>query len=194
MYNKTLFHNTMLSNVSIQKYLNSKDIIINPWHDEMMGAARVTLYLGEKLLIPDGKTIVDIKNNIAPQYQKITDFTKENPFHLKPNMFVLGETLEKIGLSEKVGMLIEGRSTIARLGISVVQTAMIIDTGQKPKKMTLEIYNSGPNTVLLYPKMKFCRACFFALNPPATIRYDSEGKYQSDDANLPIFQQEMKED
>src|SRR5438552_369547 len=180
----------MFSNVSIEKYLKSKDIMINPWHDEMMRAARVTLYLGNRLLIPDGRIIVDVRKKIAPAYQEVI-LTDEKPFPLKSQMFILGETLEEIGLSEKVGMLIEGRSTLVRLGISVVQTAMIVDTGQKPKKMTLEIYNAGPNTVLLYPKMKFCRACFFEVHPPATLRYDSDGKYQSGDVNRPIFREEF---
>jgi dCTP deaminase len=183
----------MLSNVSIQKYITSKDIIINPWHDDMMGAARITLYLGTRLLIPDGTTIIDVQKKITPKYQEVT-LTNEHSFSLKPHMFVLGETLEEIGLSEKIGMLIEGRSTLARLGISVVQTAMIVDTGQKPKKMTLEIHNAGPNTVLLYPKMKFCRACFFLVEPPATLRYDNDGKYQTGDANIPIFQEEFKKE
>lgn len=108
-------------------------------------------------------------------------------------MFVLGETYEEIGLSEKIGMLLEGRSTIARLGLTVVQTAMIIDSGQKPKKMTLEIRNNGYNTILLYPQMKFCRACFFLLEPPASIRYDNDGKYQSGDENVPKFKNEIRE-
>lgn len=51
----------MLSNISIKKFLASKDIIINPWHEDMMGAARITLYLGNKILIPDKTTIVDVK-------------------------------------------------------------------------------------------------------------------------------------
>lgn len=182
----------MLSNISIKKFLDSKDIIVNPWHEDMMGATRITLYLGNKILIPDTKTIVDVKKNILPDYKTII-ITADKPFPLEPDMFILGETNEEIGLSEKIGMLLEGRSTIARLGISVVQTAMIIDSGQKPKKMTLEIRNNGNNTVLLYPQMKFCRACFFLLDPPANIRYDTFGKYQTGDANVPKFNKEIRE-
>jgi dCTP deaminase len=192
LYNKEVeLNKLMLSNISIKQYLESGDIIINPWNDDMMGASRITLYLGEQILIPDKETVVDVKRNIIPQYETIA-LTDNNPFSLKPDMFVLGETYEEIGLSQKVGMLLEGRSTLARLGITVVQTAMIIDTGQKPKKMTLEIRNNGYNTVLLYPRMKFCRACFFLLNPSASIRYDSEGKYKPGDENIPKFKNEIR--
>ena len=182
----------MLSNVSIQKFLDSKDIVINPWHEELMGAARVSLHLGETILIPENETIVDVKKNVLPHYDTQI-ITNSNPFFLKSNMFVLGETYEEIGLSEKIGMLIEGRSTLARLGITVVQTAMIIDTGQIPKKMTLEIKNNSQNTILLYPKMKFCRACFFLLDPPASIRYDHSGKYKPNDSHKPIFDKEFRD-
>ncbi|HSD98708.1 MAG TPA: dCTP deaminase [Patescibacteria group bacterium] len=182
----------MLSNVSILELIKSKDIILSPWDESLIRPAGVTLRLGEIIIVPKAGNVVDIKNNILPEYES-TKITLEKPFKLEPNMFVLADTLEEIGLSEKVGMLLEGRSTIARLGISVVQTAMIIDTGQKPKTMTLEIHNAGPNAVLLYPKMLFCRACFFLLNPAATTRRDtSNDKYFKGDANLPIFKDEIR--
>lgn len=181
-------HN-MLSNVSIKKFLETKDIIIDPWEIEMLEAARITLHLGAKILIPQ-KGVVDIKKNKLPKYKE-TAITENKPLPLKPGMFILGETLELIGLSEKVGMLIEGRSTIARLGISVVQASMIVDSGQNPKKMTLEIFNAGPNTILLYKGMRFCRGCFFKLLPAATIRYDTKGRYKGD-SNKPIFRDDIK--
>jgi len=183
----------MLSNVSIENFLASRDLSIDPWKKEMLGSCRVTLHLGEKILIPDGKVVVDVKNNITPDYEEVK-LTDSDPFKLEPGMFVVGETFETIGLSERVAMIVDGRSTFARLGISVVQTAILADSGQKPKKTTLEIKNSGPNPFLLYPRMRFCRAFFLELNPPATLRYDSEGRYQSGDSNKPIFRNDIKED
>lgn len=183
----------MLSNVSILKLIKSKDIVLSPWNEDLIRPGGVTLRLGEVILVPKPGVIIDVKKNTLPEYEKIF-ISSDGPFKLEPNMFVLSETYEEIGLSEKVGMLLEGRSTLARLGLSVVQTAMIIDTGQKPKKMTLEIHNAGPNPVMLYPKMLFCRACFFLLNPPADIRRDNpENKYLHGDANLPVFMNEIKE-
>ncbi|MBI4170194.1 MAG: dCTP deaminase [Candidatus Aenigmarchaeota archaeon] len=182
----------MLSNVSIKKFMESGDIVVDPWNGEMMGAARITLHLGENILMPEGNAVVDVLKGVLPDYTKI-EITKEKPFLLKPGIFVIGETFEKIGISEKIGMLLDGRSTLARVGLTVTQTAMIVDTGQKPKTMTLEIKNDGPNTILLYPKMKFCRACFFLIEPAATTRYDVKGKYLAGDMHKPIFRKELKE-
>ena len=183
----------MLSNISIKKYLDSRDIIIEPWSEEMMGAARISIHFGEKILVPKGDAVVDVVRGITPDYEE-SQLTTQDPFRLDPGAFILGETLERIGLSEKIGMILDGRSTLARLGLTVVQTAMIVDTGQRPKKMTLEVKNNGPHPILLYPKMKFCHAAFFLLNPPATIRYDTDGKYLSDDSQHPIFKKEIKSD
>ena len=180
----------MLSNVSIQKYLASGDIVIDPWNDAMMDAARVALHLGEKILIPEGNAVIDPKRGILPQYREVR-VTDTQPFKLEPNMFVLGSTLEKIGLSERIGAILDGRSTLARLGLSIEQSAIIIDTGQRAKQMTLEIKNSGPHPILLYPLMKFCRVCFFLIEPPATMRHDTEGKYLPGDAHKPIFKKEV---
>ena len=182
----------MLSNVSINKLMKSRDIVIRPWNDKMMDAARVQLHLGESILIPDSRTVVDIVKGIIPKYRKIKT-TMKKPFPLKPGQFIIAETHELIGISERIGMLLDGRSTLARLGLSVTQTAAIIDTGQKPKKMTLEIKNSGPNTILLYPKMKIGKGCFFLLKPKSTIRHDMNAKYLRGDSNKPIFWHELKE-
>jgi dCTP deaminase len=183
----------MLSNVSIKKYLGTRDIIISPWSDKMQDASRITLHLGSNILLSKSNSVVDVVKKTLPKYSKIKT-TSKKPFPLKPGMFVISETFEKVGLSEKIGMILDGRSTLARLGLTVTQSAIIIDSGQKPKKITLEIKNNGPNTILLYPKMKFCKACFFLLNPPATMRYDTNPKYKIDDTNKPIFIHELKEE
>ena len=60
----------MLSNISIKKYLDSGDIIIEPWSEKMMGAARVSIHLGERILFPKGEAIVDVVKGIAPEYEE----------------------------------------------------------------------------------------------------------------------------
>jgi dCTP deaminase len=185
----------MLSDVSIKKYLKSGDIVITPWDDKLLRSCGVTIHLGTTILVPDKKTVVDFKKKIIPKYKKLK-ITATKPYKLKPNEFVLGETWENIGLSEKVCMLIEGRSTVARFGISVTQTAMVIDAGQKSKKMTLEIKNSGPNSVLLYPGLRFCRGIFFKLLPESKSRYDTSpiGRYVKESSNEPILNLEFKDE
>ena len=50
-------------------------------------------------------------------------------FILNPGQFVLAETLECIGLPDNVVATIEGKSSIARLGVTLHQTGGWIDAG-----------------------------------------------------------------
>ena len=74
----------------------------------------------------------------------------------QPGSFLLAETLEDFRLPDNIAGRIEGRSTYARLGIAVHQTAPSVKplwSGQ----LTLEMVNNGPFTYRLYPRMRLCQ-------------------------------------
>ncbi len=52
------------------------------------------------------------------------DFGKRETYALEPNEFVLVMTLEKITVPENMIALVEGRSTYARVGLSMHQTTI----------------------------------------------------------------------
>lgn len=75
---------------------------------------------------------------------------------IRPHSFLLAETLESVKLPANIAARVEGRSTYARLGIAIHQTAPSV----KPNwsgQLTLEIVNNGPFTYLLYPRMRLCQ-------------------------------------
>lgn len=63
-------------------------------------------------------------------------------FRLQPGHFVLAHTLEKIGLPDDLVGLVEGRSSWARVGVSIHVTAPKIDPGFDAT-ITLEMFNFG---------------------------------------------------
>ena len=69
-------------------------------------------------------------------------------YELEPGGFVLGQTLETVAMPNDLMALVEGRSSWARVGLSVHMTAPKIDTGFKGN-VTLEIANMGTATVRL---------------------------------------------
>jgi dCTP deaminase len=73
---------------------------------------------------------------------------------IRPNDFILVRTLERIHLptSSKLAARIEGRSTPARLGMSVHVTAPTIHGGFNGK-ITLEIINHGPFIIKIKPEI-----------------------------------------
>src|SRR5207249_6145816 len=88
-------------------------------------------------------------------------------FILKPGGFVLGWTVERIRLphSSRLAARVEGRSSLARLGVGVHVTAPTIHAGfgstndpQHPgNRIRLEIRNCGPLQVCLQKGMKVCQ-------------------------------------
>ena len=82
-------------------------------------------------------------------------------YELKPQRFVLGWTEEKIELpiSSKIAARIEGKSSIARLGVGVHITAPTIHAGFAGR-VQLEMFNFGPNCIELDAGMKICQLIF----------------------------------
>ena len=101
-------------------------------------------------------------------------------FTIGPGQFILARTRERIALNKRLAMLVEGRSTLARTGISVTQTAMVIEAGHgvpNPRKIVLEVSNAGPFEVTLFPGMRIAKGTIFELKTPTNVLYDSYGKY-----------------
>lgn len=79
---------------------------------------------------------------------------------LKPGEFVLGETLEKVRLPDNIVASIEGKSSLARLGLQIHQTGGWIDAGFSGT-ITLELYNASPRAIKLYAGMPIGQLVFF---------------------------------
>lgn len=181
----------MYSNVDIAAAIKSKQLIIEPFHEKMIKAAGLTLHLGARLLKPVPGVTVDIKNGVIPDFDEIV-LEDDKPYVIKPGEFLLGATYEKVTVGASLGFFIEGRSTLARIGLTIVQTAMLVYPGHRNRAVTLELANHGANDILLYPRMKIARVALLELKSPSTIVYDESGKYRKQqDVGKPIFKNEI---
>jgi len=181
----------MLSNEDIKKVLESGELVIEPFYPEYLRGAGLTLHLGENLLKPKPGTIVDVKKKQAPDYEKIS-ISDDKPYCMQPGEFMLGHTFQMVSVGSRLGFFIEGRSTLARVGLTIVQTAMLVYPGHKNRTVTLELANHGVNPILLYPKMKIARVALFFLQTPSTDKYDDHGKYRVQPlVGGPIFEDEI---
>jgi dCTP deaminase len=132
-----------------------------------------------------------VKRGEPPPYDSIT-ITEDKPYALQPSEFLLGHTLQSVTVGASLGFMIEGRSTLARVGLTIVQTAMMVYPGHSDRPVTLELANHGPNPILLYPRMKIARVVLFELKTPSSVRYDDTGKYREQQSvGLPIFADEI---
>lgn len=110
-------------------------------------------------------------------------------YELKPGQFVLALTHEKITIPNHLIGLVEGRSTYARVGLSMHQTAPWIQPGWSGQ-ITLEIRNSGTLTIALQPLLdRPCQLTFFRLSTELgqgqAYGAQDGGKYQNQSSVLP---------
>ncbi len=67
---------------------------------------------------------------------------------LAPKDFVVAKTREKITLSEDLCGFMEGRSSLAKVGVSVEQSSTFVEPGSD-SRMTLEIFNASDKEVTI---------------------------------------------
>jgi len=87
--------------------------------------------------------------------------THAETFVLQPGQFVLAETLECIGLPDNIVATIEGKSSIARLGVTLHQTGGWIDAGFRGT-ITLEMANVNSRPVKVYAGMPIGQLVFYS--------------------------------
>lgn len=80
---------------------------------------------------------------------------------LEPRSFILCRTREKIALphTSRIAARVEGKSSLARLGLGVHMTAPTIQAGFR-SHLQLEISNVGSLKIKLVPGMRICQLIF----------------------------------
>jgi dCTP deaminase len=95
------------------------------------------------------------------------EVTGDNFFLISPGEFALAWTLEEITLPNFLCARVEGRSTLARLGLSIHQTAPTVHASFS-NPLQLELRNSGPYPLELFPEHPVCQLIIETMTSPAT--------------------------
>lgn len=85
----------------------------------------------------------------AYEYRRKLMLPIGEPYTLHPGSFVLAPTFEHVAMPNDLMAILEGRSSLGRLGVIIHATACIIDPGYNGA-ITLEISNLGQLPVNLY--------------------------------------------
>ena len=95
---------------------------------------------------------------IARDYMEPAPLESDGTFVLRPKEFVLGITRERVELprTSRLAARVEGRSTLARLGLSVHITAPTIHADFRGH-ITLEMANHGQLPLRLRPGLNICQ-------------------------------------
>lgn len=105
---------------------------------------------------------------------------QDQAFFLHPGELALASTLESIMVPDDLVGWLDGRSSLARLGLMVHVTAHRIDPGWQGQ-IVLEIFNSGKLPLALRPGMDICAINFETLSSPAEKPYNKrkDAKYHN---------------
>ena len=106
----------------------------------------------------DCNDVLDVKDKNTYDHGSVS--VHRSSIILTPGEFVLGETSEKVQLPDNIVASIEGKSSLARLGLQIHQTGGWIDAGFAGT-ITLELYNASPRPIKLYAGMPIGQLVFF---------------------------------
>lgn len=158
----------ILTDREIQVAINSHQIIIDP-APKTSAYSSTSLDLGLSKSIQEWKTTANVvcpakKGYSFNEFAKATSKSRQMSYYgyvLEPGGFTLGWTQESIELpvDSRIAARVEGKSSLARLGIGIHVTAPTIHAGFKGA-IQLEICNHGCFRVRLVPGMPVCQVIF----------------------------------
>jgi dCTP deaminase len=155
----------ILNGAEIISEYNQGKIHIDPFTLDQVGPNSYDVRLGSHL-----KVVTANSGNFIDPDKKQTTNIIELPWVLSPEFLYLGNTIEAIGSDYYVPML-EGRSSIGRMGLAVHITAGFGDIGFK-QQWTLEMTCELPFKV--FPGMRIAQVSFYGCSS-RTMMYD--GRY-----------------
>lgn len=181
----------ILSDVDIKKAIKEQNLIIKPPpKEEQIDSTAIDLRIGEPFYRWDPQLVnqkgvnvsIDIDNfdfrTLANTYlQKVKKY-HSGKYVIEPGVFYLAPTYEKVGLPThgKLVARVEGKSSLARLGLVIHMTAPTIHCGYGPGIITLEIYNYGPFPITVTPRKSFI--CQLIIERVTSEPRKRQGKFQ----------------
>ena len=159
----------ILSGKEIVKHLG-KEIIIEPFHPERVNPNSYNLSLHNELMVYDHNELDMAKPNPAS-----TIYIPKSGYVLQPNKLYLGRTNEYTRTDGYIPML-EGRSSVGRLGVFIHVTAGFGDVGFAGF-WTLEIFAVQP--IRIYPGVRICQIFYHQIDGDFDL-YKSKYQNNSD--------------
>ena len=160
----------ILSGSAIKEYISAGLITIKPRFDEtQLRPFGLRLHLAGEILHPKNGARVDLSKG-----GKIGElFTRKNiyksPLVLNPGDFALGSCIELIKMDSHILGMLDGRNTLARLGILIHCSSNVLDGNTTEfRSVVIEIKNTGPFEVAIPYRYPIRMMLFYVSNVPAS--------------------------
>ena len=160
----------ILSDISLQKMIETKELIVEPLRKNSIQPASVDCHLGSHFLVVEDRQMDTITLDSEILYREIDS----DSIIIPPHSFLLATTEEYIELPDDLTAFVEGRSSVGRIGL-FTENAGWVDPGFKGQ-ITLELYNANSLPIRLEAGRRICQLVFCKMDQAALHPY--RGKYQ----------------
>ena len=174
----------ILSDRDIKERVKEGKISLKPYDEGCVQPASYDLHLDNDFRVfkAHESEFIDPKNPVKHLMEEVR-IEDGDYFVLHPGSFALGLVREKTGVDPKHVGRLEGKSSLARLGLIIHTTAGFLDPGND-LKLTLELFNASPLPIRLYPGMKVAQIAFEEISSPCERPYGTKSlnsKYYGDE-------------
>ena len=173
----------------IKEYVEQGLISVLPeFDDNQLRPFGLRVHLGDRLLVPKPDQVVDLRKCGLNELEYTTHMIRHTPFVLHPGSFVLGATIESFKISPTLMLRLDGRSTLARLGLMVHCTSSVIDGNHlEHRAIVVELKNLGPFQILISAGIGIGMVTFERVVGEASLRLEQtqyKGQSNVTPANL----------
>jgi deoxycytidine triphosphate deaminase len=157
--------------------------------DEQIQPCSIDIRLSNVFWLPENtRTKIDLRKSklaeVSPRRHWKRIALKPNECHtIRPGEILLGRTYEKFSIPPICAGKIEGRSSFARMGLSVHCTGEFINPGWRGH-MPLQLVNFGPHPIKVFPYLPMCQLMLITLSETPDKLYgerELQSKYMDDD-------------
>lgn len=168
-----------LSDKDIKAALQQGEIEIRNFDASRLGPASYDILLGNSFQIVDdhSSAYVDPEKKIFPDVQEVI-LNDGEEFVLHPGQTVLGTSKDYFG-SRSMLVHLSGKSSLARVGLVVHNTAGIVNPGHF-LHITFELFNAGKVPIVLRPGMEIAQILFSQLSSVPEQGYDNSHRFSDD--------------
>ncbi len=165
-----------LSDQDIIRAVTSGDITLSDFDERRLQPASYDILLGNKFIVPEPyfTQVIDPVNNIFPATRELI-LENHECFILHPGVSVLGTSQDYFG-SDIYLIHLSGKSSLARIGLIVHNTAGLINPGHF-LNITFELCNLNTVPIILRPHMAIAQITFSQLSSPTRRTYEQTGRY-----------------
>lgn len=168
----------VLSDKDIRAYLAQGKIKVKPLKKAHIRPAAIDLTLHENFRVfrNNAHTHIDVKKEF--DVTELVRAQKDGSIIIHPREFILGSTKEIITLPPDLIGLLEGRSSLGRIGIIVHATASFVQPGFSGY-LTFEMSNISNIPIKIYAGMRVAQLAFLKMSSPVELDYSKHNnKYQ----------------